>query len=122
MTDIGLLPRRGWTPPGISIGTLDDIPDGQARFYRLEIERGCFQGIVARRGDRVFGYVDRCPHAGVPLARSCDDDPLEDGRVQCCWHGARFDVGSGYCVSGPCRGRSLTPWPIMLAGDRIVTA
>jgi nitrite reductase/ring-hydroxylating ferredoxin subunit len=118
----GPLPWRGWTPAGIPLGRLDDIPDGQGRFYRLEIDERLFQGLVVRRGGAVFGYVDRCPHAGVPLARSCDDDPLEEGCVQCCWHGARFDVGSGYCVSGPCRSRSLAPWPVILVEDRIVTA
>jgi nitrite reductase/ring-hydroxylating ferredoxin subunit len=27
---------------------------------------------VVRRGEAAFGYVDRCPHAGLPLAQVLD--------------------------------------------------
>jgi len=37
-----------------------------------------------------------CPHLGGPL----DAALLEDGCVTCPWHGYRFDVRTGRCVSG----------------------
>jgi hypothetical protein len=37
-----------------------------------------------------------CPHFGGPL----DDAPIEDGCVTCPWHGYRFDVRTGRCLSG----------------------
>ena len=62
---------RVWTTrAGISLGPLDLIADGAARNYVLQIGDRRFHGFVARRGDQVFGYVDRCPHAGLPLANS----------------------------------------------------
>ena len=38
-----------------------------------------------------------CPHLGGPLAEA----PVEDGCVTCPWHGYRYDLASGRCVSGP---------------------
>ncbi|WP_232476031.1 Rieske (2Fe-2S) protein [Flavisphingomonas formosensis] len=101
---------------------MDEIEDGTARVYEIELSERRFRGLIARRGERLFGFVDRCPHAAVPLTRSATDDPIDNGLIQCCWHGARFEMESGYCVSGPCQGRSLSPWPIAVKGDRIVTA
>lgn len=41
-----------------------------------------------------------CPHQGLPL----DCEPDAAGIIQCPWHGFRFDVRSGKCVSGQIRG------------------
>jgi nitrite reductase/ring-hydroxylating ferredoxin subunit len=37
-----------------------------------------------------------CPHLGLPL----DAEPDAEGVVTCPWHGYRFDVRTGRCVSG----------------------
>ncbi len=37
-----------------------------------------------------------CPHLGLPL----NAEPNADGTITCPWHGYRFDVASGKCVSG----------------------
>lgn len=37
-----------------------------------------------------------CPHLGLPL----DAEPDGDGTITCPWHGYRFDIASGKCVSG----------------------
>ena len=47
------------------------------------------------RGELVV-YPALCPHQLGPLT----DAPLEDGIVTCPWHGYRFDVVSGACLSG----------------------
>jgi nitrite reductase/ring-hydroxylating ferredoxin subunit len=38
-----------------------------------------------------------CPHLGGPLAEAA----VEAGCVTCPWHGYRYDLASGRCVSGP---------------------
>ena len=68
----------------------------------------------------VFGYVDRCPHMGLPLAQKLDDY-LAGGMIACSWHGAMFAVEDGACVGGPCVGASLTRWPVIVAAGEIVT-
>ena len=86
---------------------LDDIPDGGARGFPAA--PGGFTGLFAvRRGERVFVYVNSCPHIGLPL------EPLPDRfldarrqNIVCSAHGARFRVEDGVCVSGPCLGEAL---------------
>ncbi len=86
---------------------LDEIPDNGARGFPAA--PGGFTGLFAvRRGDRVFVYVNSCPHIGLPL------EPLPDRfldarrqNIVCSAHGARFRVEDGVCVSGPCLGEAL---------------
>ena len=95
------------TPPGVRLVPLDAIPDGGARNFVLQMKAGRFHGFVVRKGDRIFGYRDRCPHMGLPLAQEL---------------GALFDIESGRCVGGPCAGARLTPWPVAVADGNIMTA
>jgi nitrite reductase/ring-hydroxylating ferredoxin subunit len=115
---------RIWTTrAGISLGPLDLIADGTARNYVLQIGANRFHGFVVRKGEQVFGYVDRCPHAGLPLAQQLDQYLTPDGGlIACSWHGAMFTVEEGTCVGGPCVGARLSPWPVVVAEGRVVTA
>lgn len=115
--------RLTTTPAGVRLGPLDQIADGAARGYVLEMRAGRFHGFVVRRGGAVFGYVDHCPHMGLPLAQTLDAYLSVDGAlIQCAWHGALFEVGDGRCVGGPCAGARLRPWPVAVADGWIVTA
>ena len=78
---------------------------------------------IRDRGEAVFGYVDRCPHAGLPLAQRLDQYLTPDGGlIACSWHGAMFTVEAGTCVGGPCVGARLTPWPVTTREGRVTTA
>jgi nitrite reductase/ring-hydroxylating ferredoxin subunit len=115
---------RIWTTrAGINLGPLDLIADGKARNYVLQTGEARFHGFVVRKGEAVFGYVDRCPHAGLPLAQQLDQYLTPDGGlIACSWHGAVFTVEAGICVGGPCMGAKLSPWPVVVSEGRIVTA
>jgi nitrite reductase/ring-hydroxylating ferredoxin subunit len=57
--------------------------------------------------------VNRCPHAGHPLNLLPDRFLTPDGTLLLCSsHGALFEKLTGYCVAGPCAGRTLTPLPL----------
>lgn len=102
---------------------MDQIADGGARGFVLEMRAGRFHGFVVRRGDAVFGYVDRCPHMGVPLAQRLDDYLSPGGDlIACAWHGALFEIADGLCVGGPCVGQRLTAWPVRVVNGMVVTA
>lgn len=115
---------RVWsTPAGVNLGPLELIADGGARNYVLRIGDNRFHGFVVRKGEAVFGYADRCPHAGLPLAQQLDQYLTPDGGlIACSWHGAVFAVETGACVGGPCVGARLTPWPVEVREGRVVTA
>jgi nitrite reductase/ring-hydroxylating ferredoxin subunit len=123
MDDIRALPLVYATRPGIALGPLSDIADGKARGFVLQFKESRFHGFVLREGGSATGFVDRCPHAGVPLAQELDQYLSSGGDyVMCSWHGALFDRQSGTCVGGPCKGQSLTPWPVAVVDSAIVTA
>ena len=110
------------TPAGVTLGPLDAIADGTARNYVVQMRAGRFHGFVVRRGDHVHGYVDRCPHMGLPLAQQLDQYLTPDGGlIACSWHSALFRIDDGACVGGPCGGTSLTTWPVHVEDGRIVT-
>jgi nitrite reductase/ring-hydroxylating ferredoxin subunit len=84
--------------------------DGGARAFTIGGGDWPLRGFVVRVGDAVRGYVNRCPHAGhaldlLPQRFLTPDRSL----ILCSSHGALFEKASGYCVAGPCAGRSLTP-------------
>lgn len=115
--------RLQQTPAGVRLGPLDLIAPGRARNFVLQIGEAYFHGFAVRRGDQVHGYVDRCPHAGLPLAQKLDDYLTPSGDlIACSWHGALFEPATGACVGGPCVGASLTSWPLCVREGAIFTA
>ncbi len=68
-------------------GYLDDRIDPDARTPRTR--RVVVDGVAVE-------FSASCPHFGGPL----DEAPIEDGCVTCPWHGYRFDVRTGRCLSG----------------------
>ena len=115
--------RRVWTtPPGVALCALDDIAEPGSRGFVLQIGEAYFHGFVVRKNGAVAGYVDRCPHMGLPLAQQLDAYLTPDrGLIACSWHAALFRIEDGACVGGPCGGARLTPWPVTVVDGGIVT-
>jgi nitrite reductase/ring-hydroxylating ferredoxin subunit len=114
--------RLSVTPAGVTLGALDIVPDGGARGFVLQMRAGRFHGFVVRRGAAVWGYVDRCPHAGLPLAQVLDEYLTPDrGLIACSWHSALFDVETGACRGGPCGGSALSAWPVHVDNGTLKT-
>ena len=93
---------------------LDEIPDGEGRGFELDQEEaerlagGALQIFVVRRGDRVFGYTNVCPHLTTPLDWVENQFmSLDKAQIMCATHGALFRIEDGYCIDGPCAGDSL---------------
>ena len=115
--------RLTTTPPNVTLGPIDIIPDGKARNFVLEMKAGRFHGFVVRQGEAVHGYVDRCAHMALPLAQQLDDYLTPDGSlIACSWHGALYRIEDGLCVGGPCVGARLQLWPVAVRDGMIVTA
>lgn len=84
-------------PDGGLVGIEDAVPGDGAQAL-----------ILYRDGSRVTAWCNVCPHAG----RRLDWAPGQflrsrDGALVCAVHGATFDLTSGECTAGPCRGQTL---------------
>ena len=99
---------------------LEEIPEGGAKGFPAA--PGGFTGLFAiRRGDRVFVYVNSCPHLGLPLETL--PDRFLDTRKQtiiCSAHGARFRIEDGFCFTGPCIGEALEPVEALIRDGQVV--
>jgi nitrite reductase/ring-hydroxylating ferredoxin subunit len=75
--------------------------------------------ILVRDGDRVDAFLNVCPHAGRRLDWAPGKFLLSrDGHLVCAAHGASFELPSGVCVAGPCRGDALRRVDVVVAdGD-----
>ncbi|CCQ75381.1 Rieske (2Fe-2S) protein [Magnetospira sp. QH-2] len=66
--------------------------------------------MIIRKDDKVYGYVNSCPHIGAPLdLQEGQFLSLDKTRILCSTHGAHFRIGDGVCLTGPCEGKGLTP-------------
>lgn len=86
----------------------EDVDEGCARGFVVGEGIGRQDIVLVRRGGVLRAYLNACPHQGTPLETFPDRFLNEDGSLLICsTHGARFRVEDGFCVSGPCEGKSL---------------
>ncbi len=80
------------------------------------------QAILVQSSAGLRGYVNSCPHVGVPLDWGDGRCLVEPDRLMCSMHGAVFAADDGRCLGGPCFGDQLEPLPLRVVGDRIELA
>ncbi len=110
------------------ICALNDIPSRKAQGFQLAVvgedgEAKPFPIVVVRWGAQAFGYLNRCPHHGEKLDWEREQFLDPTGlRLMCGKHGALFELGTGRCSDGPCKGDGLTPIALeVIDGDICVT-
>jgi nitrite reductase/ring-hydroxylating ferredoxin subunit len=87
-----------------------DLPDQQV----VEQATGGRTVALLRRGDSIFAFAPKCPHAGAPL---CGGSLDAAGRIVCPLHKYRFDPANGRNTSG--EGYKLRVFPVELREDGI---
>lgn len=97
-------------------GRQQDLGPRSALRLPLDVEVGGREFVLAAVDDDLVVFPRQCPHQLGPLSASA----LENGIVTCPWHGYRFDVRSGACVSGHACELSNLPL-IRLADDGSVS-
>lgn len=131
--------RAGWLydrcPHGIECGTgwimdvgksagvdvaVDGIPEGGALEVLLDADDRGSSVVLLRRDGQVYAWRNLCPHAGRYLNWAPGRFLFDQGRLVCAAHGATFEIDSGLCVDGPCRGSSLVPVSLtVLEGGKV---
>lgn len=109
--------RAGWGGV-IELCAFDDLADPGAKGPFVV---GGVSLFVVRKGGEVFAYRNSCPHVGAPLEMEPDRylDSWGDAIV-CSYHGAHFDLSTGACLLGPCRGKGLTPYGVSVRNGMVM--
>ena len=119
-----LMPKTApaWRPDAAQeICRLAEMPHTAARGFTLyggdDDEK--LEVVIWRRGDALTGFVNQCPHMGLPLETFPDRFLSADGTALICSaHGARFSF-DGACFTGPCKGQSLQAITLKLRDGHI---
>ncbi|MFI1564332.1 Rieske 2Fe-2S domain-containing protein [Streptomyces sp. NPDC020490] len=81
---------QGWH----AIGSVHEFPAGQA--VRRTVDDVPVM-VVREIGGEIHALADRCSHLAGPLS----EGTIDDGCVQCPWHGSVFRLADGWNVRGP---------------------
>lgn len=86
----------------------------------LADETGTRYLMLFRDGERVVGFHNVCPHQARGLNLAPDRFHFtREGWLMCAHHGASFDLATGRCVEGPCRGAALKPLELEIRDGRV---
>lgn len=98
------------------------MPSGMAKKFCLICGRARIDGLLVAVNGDFHAYVNLCRHMETPLDWVQDRFFSDDGRYLCCGtHGALYELRTGRCVEGPCKGLSLFPLPVeVIDGDVMV--
>lgn len=95
------------------VASLSELPAGALLAVETPAgERVC----LVNRGGEVSALSDVCTHQAFPISAG---QLLDDGTVECVWHGARFDCRSGAVQQGPATD-DLPVYEVRVEGDQIL--
>ena len=77
----------------VSVAKTSDLPEGKIMLVEVGDERILLSNI----GGSFYAIGEVCPHAEGPLS----DGVVEEGEVECPWHGSRFDLKTGEVTASP---------------------
>ncbi|MCS3903715.1 nitrite reductase/ring-hydroxylating ferredoxin subunit [Methylohalomonas lacus] len=105
----------------LELCSLDAIPDPGSRGFCISIDDRPQEIMVIRRQNRVYAYLNSCPHTGAALDWMPGEFlTLDQSRIICALHGAEFEIDNGYCVYGPCQGDRLTALTVGVTGNKVL--
>ena len=75
------------------VASLSEVPPNTLLGVEVDGVRVC----LANADGRIYAFQDNCTHKEFPLSAGA----LDDGQVECAWHGARFALDTGRAVRLP---------------------
>lgn len=78
-------------------------------------------GFVVRFHGRPYAYVNKCAHVPVELDWNHGEFfTAQKDYLICATHGAHYQPDTGFCVMGPCKGKSLKSLVVIEQNQQIV--
>ncbi|MDH3692393.1 MAG: Rieske 2Fe-2S domain-containing protein [Gammaproteobacteria bacterium] len=72
---------------------------------------------------RVHAFLNRCRHMDLELDWEPGNFFDVNGRyIVCATHGALYELASGFCIAGPCKGEQLVILPVFECGGSVYLA
>ncbi|GGI25975.1 MULTISPECIES: NifU family protein [Bradyrhizobium] len=93
----------------IPAGAWADFPEGLVRAMEL----GGRKIILSRSGESISCFENACAHLGLPI----HDGEVQGGIITCPYHGFRYDLASGECLTAP--EVQLQPHAVRIIGTRV---
>ena len=98
----------------VRVASLQDLPEGGTLSVEADGEKIC---LVVTGDGELYALKDRCSHADYPLS---DGELMDDGeRLECKYHGAKFEVSSGRAVALPAI-RPVPRYDVRIDGDDVL--
>ncbi|MEX0893250.1 MAG: Rieske 2Fe-2S domain-containing protein, partial [Gemmatimonadota bacterium] len=72
---------------------------------------------LANADGQLYAFKNNCSHRDFPL----DTGELEGNKVECSWHGAKFDVTTGKALQLPAI-KPVVTYEVRVDGDDILVA
>lgn len=92
------------------VAAVSDLPPNKLLGVELDEHRVC----LANADGRIYAFRDNCSHQDFPLSAG----EVDDGTVECAWHGAKFDMESGRALSLPAI-RPIDTYPVKVEDNDI---
>jgi 3-phenylpropionate/trans-cinnamate dioxygenase ferredoxin component len=77
----------------VLVAQASEVPPGTLKQVEADGRKVC----LAHADGRIYAFADNCSHRDFPLSSGT----MEDGTVECAWHGARFDMPTGRATRLP---------------------
>ena len=94
----------------VKVADLSECPPGSL----LDVEAGQESIVLANIEGDLYALENRCSHQDLPLS----DGELDGDRLECLYHGARFDVCTGKAVGLPAI-KPVATYTVELRGQEI---
>lgn len=114
LDEIGRKPATSLKSAGWSEGPkVSEITESGLHRFDMSTEGEPLSFVAVEAENRIAVFRNECVHQGLSLDGGC----VEDGIIQCPWHGFTFEASSGECVSNP--GAQLEQVPTRIDSGRL---
>lgn len=94
----------------VKVARKSELPENGGTCVEIEGRRIA----LFRVEDEVYALDDICTHEEAPLS----EGEIENGEVECPWHGATFKLATGECT-GPPADDDVRRYPTRVVGDDV---
>jgi nitrite reductase/ring-hydroxylating ferredoxin subunit len=84
---------EGGSDDFVAVMKTQDLAEGKL----TRVDAAGIPAVLLRQGKSIYAIAATCSHLGGPL----DEGTVNDGVVQCPWHGSCFRMSDGSIVHGP---------------------